>query len=139
MAGKISQAFGFMASSQVLGRCTEYAPAASEMMRYDVVFTHVSDADIDVDLLIDQIHGSIQYLEVDLQSRMHLDQFGQHRRHVVSSEPGTRRYPQSSPYLGLRLFQRAFELFVDIEHTLSPGQHQFAAFGHGHVPGGAVK
>src|ERR1700688_53982 len=109
------------------------------MVRYDVVFAYVADTDVDVDILIDQIHRSVQYLQVDLESWMHLDQFGEHGRHVVSSESGTRRNAQSSPYLDLGLLQRALELIVDIEHTLGPRQHQFTAVGHRHMPSGAVK
>ncbi len=109
------------------------------MVRYDVVFAYVADAHVDVDVLVDQIHRSVQYLQVDLEPGMHFDELGQHGRHVVSSESGTRRNPQSSPYLDLGFLQRAFELIIDIEYPLSPRQHQFTAFGHRHVPSGAVK
>src|SRR6267378_6154586 len=139
MARKIGQAFGLVARSQILGRRTEYAPAACEMVRYDMVFAYVADTDVDVDFLVDQIYRPVQYLEVDLESGVHLDQFGQHGRHVVSSESGTRRNSQSSPYLNLGLLKRALELIVDIEYTLGPRQHQFTAFGHRDMPGGAMK
>src|SRR5258707_6456480 len=109
------------------------------MVWYDVVFAYVADTDVDVDILVDQIHRSVQYLQVDLQSGMHFDQFGQHGRHVVSSESGTRRNSQSPPDLDLGLLQRALELVVDIESTLGTRQHQFTAFCHRHVPGGTVK
>src|ERR1700722_4413634 len=109
------------------------------MVRYDMVFTHIADTDVDVDLLIDQIHRSIQYLQIDLQSWVHFDEFGQHGRYVVSSESGTRGDAQSSADLDLGLLQSALELLVNIQYALGPREHQLAPFSHRHVSSGSVK
>jgi hypothetical protein len=100
---------------------------------------HLAHAQVDVEVLADQVHPPVQQLQPDLQARMALAQQGQHRRQVIAAQAqagGDAQHPARLAAQAGEGLDHAFHVFEDL---LRPGEGRLAVGGDVHPPRGAVE
>ncbi|MNH33076.1 hypothetical protein D3C79_935660 [compost metagenome] len=75
-------------------------------MGNQVLFLHFADANINVEVLANQVHPTVHQLQPDVQIRMALAQQRQNRRHMLTAQTQAGADAQGAPWFAVRRRQR---------------------------------
>ncbi|MNZ99820.1 hypothetical protein D3C78_1191590 [compost metagenome] len=139
MAGKLGQHLGRAAPGQV-GRGSAQHPAVSgQRLGNQVGGDGVTDANIQVDALFNQVHQAVMHVQAHIQARVALGQFRQRRGHKSPAQAKAAGNPQLAHRFAVLGADVVAHALHRIENLLRPLVHPLALLAHRHPPGGAVQ
>lgn len=124
---------------QVGGRGAQDAAARGDLVGNQVRFQDLAHADVEVEVLGDQVDAAVQQFQPDFERGMALAQQGQRRAEVVAPEPQAGADAQQAPWLracAANRFQHAFDVIQDL---LRPQEGRFTVGAHADTARGAVE